>query len=83
VRDDQWNYVVAVGREDPNAELYHLPSDPDEKKNVISEYPDVVRKQRARLEAILGQPLPATLNEVCDRAAPAPGSLYRAIRYAR
>ena len=73
MRDDEWNYVVAVGQEDPDPELYHLPSDPDEKKNIISEYPDVVKKQRSRLEAVVGQPLPATLNEVCDRAAPAPG----------
>jgi arylsulfatase A-like enzyme len=81
VRDDEWNYVVAVGQEDSNAELYDLRSDADEKENVINEHPDVVEKQRSRLEAILGQLLPATMNEVCDRAAPPPGNLYRSIRY--
>lgn len=65
VRDEEWNYVTAIDRDDPNAELYHLPSDPEEHDNVISDYPDVVAKQRARLEAVLGQPLPATLAEVC------------------
>ena len=83
VRDDEWNYVVSVGQEDSNPELYHLPSDADEEKNVISEHPDVVKKQRTRLEAILGHPLPSVQNEVCDRAAPPPGNLYRAIRHAQ
>ena len=78
VRDDQWNYVVAVSEDDPNAELYHLPSDPNEKENVIGQHPDVVDKQRNRLEAVLGQPLPATLNEVSDTAAPPPRRLYKA-----
>jgi len=76
VRDDYWNYVVSVNEEDPNAELYHLPSDPDENKNVIGEHPEVVKKQRSRLEAILGQPLPAKMNEVCDKSAP-PRHVYR------
>jgi arylsulfatase A-like enzyme len=45
VRDKEWNYVHAIGRDDTNAELYHLPTDPDEKNNMISEYPEVVTKQ--------------------------------------
>lgn len=77
VRDDYWNYVVSVNEDDPNAELYHLESDPDEKENVIAHHPAVVRTQRSRLEAILGQPLPATMNEVCDKSAP-PRHVYRA-----
>ena len=81
VRDDEWNYVVSIGIEDPNPELYHLPSDIDEKNNVISKYPDVVKKQRTRLEAVLGHPLPAVQNEVCDRIAPAPGNSYRTLKY--
>jgi arylsulfatase A-like enzyme len=67
VRDDSWNYVVAVGREDPEPELYDLEADPDEISNVHDQHPDVVAKQRARLEAVVGQPLPGQLNEVCDR----------------
>jgi hypothetical protein len=83
VRDDEWNYVVAVDAEDPNAELYHLPSDPDEEENVIVHHPDVVKRQRTRLEAVIGQPLPATLNEVCDRAAPVPRHLYRVSKHSQ
>jgi len=70
VRDDEWNYVVTVHAEDPAPELYHLPSDPEERHNVHDRYPAVVARQRARLEAVLGQPFPARLNEVCDPAPP-------------
>ena len=73
VRDDEWNYVVTVHENDPHPELYHLPDDPDEEQNVHDQYPKVVARQRARLEAVLGQPLPAQLNEVCD---PAPPPIY-------
>jgi arylsulfatase A-like enzyme len=71
VRDDEWNYVVSVHEEDPAPELYHLPTDPDEVENVHDQYPEVVAMQRSRLEAVVGQPLPAHLNEVCDPASPA------------
>jgi arylsulfatase A-like enzyme len=83
VRDDEWNYTVAVGQQDDNPELFHLATDPDEKKNVASEHPDIIGKQRTRLEAVLGKPLPAIQNEVCDRAAPPPMSMYRANRRKR
>jgi arylsulfatase A-like enzyme len=73
VRDDEWNYVVSVHEADPEPELYHLPDDPDELDNVHEQYPAVVRTQRERLEAVVGQPIPAQLNEVCD---PAPPPLY-------
>ncbi len=69
VRDDAWNYVVTVHEEDPEPELYDLRADPDEVTNVHDAHPDVVPRQRARLEAVLGQPLPARLNEVCDPSA--------------
>ena len=70
VRDDEWNYVVSVHEYDPHAELYHLPSDPDEAHNVHDQYPQVVTRQRERLEAVVGQPIPASLNKVCDPAPP-------------
>jgi arylsulfatase A-like enzyme len=70
VRDEEWNYVVSVHEEDPNPELYHLPSDPDEVHNVHDRHPEVVDRQRARLEAVIGGPIPAQLNEVCDPASP-------------
>ncbi|MBL7201078.1 MAG: sulfatase [Anaerolineae bacterium] len=70
VRDEEWNYVVSVHEEDPNPELYHLPSDPDEVRDVHDRHPEVVDRQRARLEAVVGGPIPAQLNEVCDPASP-------------
>jgi arylsulfatase A-like enzyme len=70
VRDDEWNYVVTVHQEDEAPELYSLDDDPEERTNVHDQYPEVVAKQRRRLEAVLGQPLPAQLNEVCDPAPP-------------
>jgi len=75
VRDDEWNYVVAVGQEDDSPELYHLTEDPEEKRNVVSEHPQVVEKQRKRLEAVIGQPLPGRMAEICDEG-PAPIGLY-------
>ena len=76
VRDDEWNYIVTIDKEDPDAELYYLPSDPDEKNNIIANHPEIVSKQRTRLEAVLGQPLPARLNEITDHPAPPPFNTY-------
>jgi len=70
VRDDEWNYVATVHEAQPSPELYHLPTDPEEKENIVDRYPEVAAMQRQRLEAVVGQPIPAQLNEVCDPAAP-------------
>jgi arylsulfatase A-like enzyme len=70
VRDDEWNYVVSIHEEDPTPELYHLLTDPAEEHNVIEDHPEVVARQRSRLEAVVGQPLPARLVEVCDPGPP-------------
>ena len=75
VRDDEWNYVATVHEMTPGPELYHLPTDPEERANVHDQHPEVAALQRRRLEAVVGQPLPAQLNEVCD-PAPAPMSIY-------
>ena len=77
VRDDEWNYVVSVHEEDPHPELYHLASDPGEVHNVHDAHPEVAARQRRRLEAVVGQPLPAQLNEVCD---PAPAAMAHFLR---
>jgi arylsulfatase A-like enzyme len=76
VRDDEWNYVVTVHEEDPEPELYHLPGDPDELHNVHDQRSQVVARQRRRLEAVVGQPLPAQLNEVCDPSPPPLRTLF-------
>jgi arylsulfatase A-like enzyme len=77
VRDDEWNYVVTVHEADPEPELYHLPGDPDELQNVHHQHPQVVARQRRRLEAVVGQSLPAQLNEVCDPSPPPLGTLFQ------
>ncbi len=78
VRDDAWSYMTTVHEEDPTPELYHLTEDPDEMNNVHDQYPTIVAQQRARVEAVVGQPLPAQLNEVCD---PGPPPLYFYLRH--
>lgn len=70
VRDDEWNYVATVHEAQPSPELYHLPTDPEETENIVDRCPEVAAMQRQRLEAVVGQPIPAQLNEVCDPAAP-------------
>lgn len=69
VRDKEWNYQVRF--EDPEAEprLYHHTEDPGEQRNVAAEHPDVVAKQRGRLEALLGQSLPAKLPDTTHPSA--------------
>ncbi|MBT7164897.1 MAG: sulfatase-like hydrolase/transferase [Victivallales bacterium] len=65
VRTPQWNYATpthALGQD----VLYDLANDPDENVDVKAEHPDLVKEFQREVEAILGQPLPAKLNEVCD-----------------
>ena len=74
VRTKEWNYVVTIDQPD-KGELYHLPTDPEEKYNVVDQHPEVARKLRREVEALMGQPLPATLPELCDKAL-SPISIY-------
>ncbi|MBM3216479.1 hypothetical protein FJZ36_16395 [Candidatus Poribacteria bacterium] len=60
VRTETWNLIVHTTNEDPAPRLYHLPTDPTESENVAASHPDVVRDLRARLEALIGAPLPVT-----------------------
>ena len=80
VRDAKWNYVVAVGKQDENPELYDLAADPDEEHNVIDQHPGVVAGRRRHIEALIGQPLPGVMNEVCD-PEPAPIGVYAQRRF--
>jgi len=64
VRDDEWNYVTDFTlKDDPQSALYHLSLDSGEIRNIVKEQPDIVNKQRKRLETVLGQPLPAQPDE--------------------
>ncbi len=76
VRDDRWNYSVSTGGEPRDERLFDLAADPLENADVAAEHPDVVAEQGARVEAVLGQPLPGIHEEVCDRNAPAPLSVW-------
>jgi tetratricopeptide (TPR) repeat protein len=44
VRTEEWKYIQA-----PKPELYHLPSDPAETKNIVTQKPDVVSSLKKRL----------------------------------
>ena len=74
VRTGKWNYVTAT-HEDENEQLYDLETDPDENTNLVELHPDLAKELRRRVEAALGQPIPAQMNEVCD-PSPAPLSVY-------
>ena len=79
VRDDVWNFCTAVGAEDEQGdELFDLRNDPQERRNVAAGHPEVVSARRAEVEALLGQPLPGRLVEVCD---PAPGPMTRWLQH--
>ncbi len=82
VRDREWNYIIAVGEHDPDPRLFHLAEDPEEKTNVVADYPEVVEKQRNRLQAVLGGAPEAPQLEVCD-LAPSPDMQYLAHKLPR
>jgi arylsulfatase A-like enzyme len=81
VRDAEWNYVTTVHEEDAQPELYYLPSDPEERINVHDQHPEVVARQRTRMEAAVGQPIPAQLTEVCDHPVHPPMHQFLQARY--
>ena len=70
VRTDRWNYVTPVHRAETSEVLFDLQADPEESENTAPSHPDVVCELRGKIEAVVGQPLPARLNEVCDPAPP-------------
>lgn len=75
VRTAEWNYVVTCHAEEPGPELYHLPTDPEERRNVVGDQPEVARRLRAHVEALLGRTLPMRFQENSD-PGPAPISEY-------
>lgn len=83
VRDDEWCYVAPVG--DPRERwerLYHLPTDPDEVEDVAAQQPEIVKRQRERVEAVMKQQLPGKFEEL-GGPAPSPGSIFIASRYGK
>ncbi len=65
VRTDEWNYIRNVHNDEMEI-LYDLKNDPEENDNVAADHPDIVKKLKREIEAVVGQPLPATMVEVCD-----------------
>lgn len=59
VRDRHWNLLLHTQDLGAERRLYDLVADPEERRNVAAEHPEVVARQVARLEALLGAPLPA------------------------
>ena len=67
--DDAWLYYCPIGRDDTEPALFALP---DEEHDLREVHPEVVAKQRARIEEVIDQPLDSVrFNEVCG-PAPAP-----------
>jgi len=62
---------VTCHADDPGPELYHLPTDPEERRNVVADHPEVARGPRAHVEALPGRDLPARFRENAD-SGPAP-----------
>ncbi len=49
VREGDWKYVLNATR--GRDELYHMPSDPDERNNVAADHPEACRELRSRVAA--------------------------------
>ncbi len=79
VRDDHWRYSVMTHTADGPEELYDLLVDAEEETNLAAQRPEVVSAQKARIEALIGQRLPARHNEVCD-PSPSPMAAYMSAR---
>lgn len=60
VRDPYWNLIIDTLDPARELRLFNLGEDPREERNVAAENPEVVTVQVARLEELLGAPLPAT-----------------------
>jgi arylsulfatase A-like enzyme len=56
-RTEEWKYIYAPQNPQLVEELYHLPSDPQERHNMAARRPDVVAMLRQRVEAIQHGPL--------------------------
>jgi arylsulfatase A-like enzyme len=56
-RTEEWKYIYAPQNPQLAEELYHLPSDPQERQNLASRRPDVVAMLRQRIEFIQQGPV--------------------------
>ena len=72
IRDDEWVYATGWDFQDPNPELYHTASDPEERHNVHDKHPDVVGERKSTIETLLGTSIPQPFSQ--DRFGPTVGS---------
>ena len=80
VRDRDWNYIVTFGAPEEDTRLFNLNlrADPAEQHDVAADHPEIIARQRERLEGFLGQPLPATLPDRIYPSTLAIRTYYRA-----
>lgn len=62
VRTEEWNFVVNFEKPEERS-LYHVARDPEERDNVVEQYPETATVLQRMLEELLGQPLPARLSD--------------------
>ena len=58
-RTEEWKYIYAPQNPSLPQELYHLPFDPQERRNVATQRPEVVSLLRQRIESIQQGPIAA------------------------
>ena len=63
-RTEEWKYIYAPQNPSLPQELYHLPSDPQERHNVAPQRPEVVSLLRQRIESIQQGPIAANPGQV-------------------
>lgn len=51
-RTEEWKYIYAPQNANLPEELYFLPDDPQERRNLATRYPDMTRTLRGRIEAL-------------------------------
>ena len=63
-RTEEWKYIYAPQNPSLRQELYHLPSDPQERQNVATRRPDIVALLRQRIESLQQGPIAANPGQV-------------------
>ncbi len=63
-RTEEWKYIYAPQNSSLPQELYYLPSDPQERRNVATQRPEVVALLRQRIESIQQGPIAANPGQV-------------------
>ena len=67
-RTSEWKYIYAPHNLHLPAELYYLPDDPAEQRNLATQHPEVAQMLQRRIEDIQNGPLAATPGLVMTEA---------------